>query len=276
MKSPAFQFYPSDFLSDVNVVLMTNQELGCYIKLISFCWLQGSIPNDVRKISKLCNEDGSAMAQLWQAIKNCFKEAPDDCSKLIHPRLEAERHKQIMFKDERSKSGKRGAKARWNIGIIKNNSDGSAMAQPIAEPMAKNGSSSSSSSISSTTEEKQKEKITSLVAKTEIEDENGTDEKGQPNCPHTKIIALYHKILPELQRVKAWTPKRANQLRLRWAEKPERQNLGYWEKYFNYVRESKYLMGKVNDWSANLEFLTRLSGFTNTIEGKYHQERKQP
>lgn len=37
MKSPAFQFYAAEFLADENVVLMTNQEVGCYIKLMAYC-----------------------------------------------------------------------------------------------------------------------------------------------------------------------------------------------------------------------------------------------
>ena len=32
--SPAFQFYPADFLSYENVMLMSNQEVGCYVKLM--------------------------------------------------------------------------------------------------------------------------------------------------------------------------------------------------------------------------------------------------
>ena len=43
MKSPAFQFYPADFLADENVALMTNQEIGGLFKGI----LQAGLRNDV-------------------------------------------------------------------------------------------------------------------------------------------------------------------------------------------------------------------------------------
>ena len=72
MTSPAFQFYPAEFLADENVVLMSNQELGCYVKLMCYCWREGSIPSDVQKIARLCGEDGLAMAELWTAIRPCF------------------------------------------------------------------------------------------------------------------------------------------------------------------------------------------------------------
>jgi uncharacterized protein YdaU (DUF1376 family) len=143
MKTPAFQFYPADFLSDENVVLMSNRELGCYIKLMCYCWREGSIPSDLKKIARLCGEDGSAMADLWIAIGVCFEVSGSDESRMVHPRLETERLKQSEFKTERSESGKKGAEARWNKGSSKNSS---AMAQPLAQPMANDGSSSSSSS----------------------------------------------------------------------------------------------------------------------------------
>lgn len=136
-KSPAFQFYPSDFLSDENVVLMNNIEVGCYIKLLCFCWKQGSIPSDVSKIAKLCNEPDDKMVELWSSIKPCFRNGQPD--RLIHPRLEVERKKQANFSKERSESGKRGAEKRWK----NKDKDGSA----IEKPIAKNGSLSSSSSL---------------------------------------------------------------------------------------------------------------------------------
>ena len=88
-KSPAFQFYPADFLSDENVVLMSNTEVGCYIKLMCYCWREGSIPSDVNKIAKICGEDDSAMAHLWLAISPCFAVAKNSPDRLVHPRLPA-------------------------------------------------------------------------------------------------------------------------------------------------------------------------------------------
>jgi uncharacterized protein YdaU (DUF1376 family) len=142
-KAPAFQFYPSDFLSDENVVLMNNQEVGCYIKLLCFCWKQGSIPGDMAKIAKLCNEDENSMAQLWHSLKPCFIENGND-GRFYNKRLEKERKKQIEFKKERSESGYKGAVSRW--GKKKKSKNSSAIAQPLREPMANHGPSSSSSS----------------------------------------------------------------------------------------------------------------------------------
>ena len=42
--SPAFQFYPRDFLSDAKVAAMTNEQVGCYWKLICYCWIETDCP----------------------------------------------------------------------------------------------------------------------------------------------------------------------------------------------------------------------------------------
>lgn len=135
-KSPFFPFYPADFLADENVILMSNREVGCYVKLMCYCWREGSIPNDTSKLAKLCGEDSSAMAELWQNIWHCFAVVEN---RLIHPRLSEEREKQKRHSKERSKSGRKGASARWQ----RENTDGSAIGSATQQPMAKNGFSSS-------------------------------------------------------------------------------------------------------------------------------------
>ena len=139
-KAPAFQFYAQDFISDENVVLMSNQEVGCYIKLLCFQWKQGSIPSDINKIAKLCGENSEVMAELWPSIEPCFKQNGRR-DRMANPRMEAERKKMNAYRKERSEAGKRGAKKRWK----NKHKNGSA----IKEPLAKNSPSSSSSSSSS-------------------------------------------------------------------------------------------------------------------------------
>jgi uncharacterized protein YdaU (DUF1376 family) len=145
-KSPAFQFYAAEFLADENVVLMSNQEIGCYIKLLCYCWREGSIPSDVNKIARLCGEDSSAMDQLWLAIRQCFESAFDDETRLINPRLVAERVKQEEHRKERAESGAKGAKARWEAA---HKADSSANGSAKKQPKAKHASSSSTLSSSS-------------------------------------------------------------------------------------------------------------------------------
>ena len=47
-KSPAFQFYARDFLADMKVQLMSMEQRGMYITLLSYAWIENGIPNDPR------------------------------------------------------------------------------------------------------------------------------------------------------------------------------------------------------------------------------------
>lgn len=113
VKSPAFQFYPKDFLSAESVRLMSMQERGVYITLICLCWTEGTIPADVKLLARLCGMPDSAFRKQWPAIVSCFKPATDQSDRLVHPRLEREREKQSDFRRRQSDSGKKGAERRW-------------------------------------------------------------------------------------------------------------------------------------------------------------------
>lgn len=148
-RAPAFQFYPKDFLTDSNVVVMSLQERGAYITLICQCWIEGSIPADEARIARLCGSPAAAFRKLWPALAPCFRPAKRGSDRLVHTRLERERLKQIEFRAEQSERGKSGAAARWR-------KDSAAMPTPSPKngtatisPMANHGSSSSISNLQS-------------------------------------------------------------------------------------------------------------------------------
>jgi len=141
-KSPAFQWYPADWLSDMRVRLLPWAAKGLYVDLLCYCWREGYVPADSSAIAQLCGCHDLAM------IEQCLELfcATDDPTKLTHKRLEKERIKQSEHRKERSNSGKKGAKARWNKGKQpQTKQDSSANGSAIKQPLAKNGSSSSSS-----------------------------------------------------------------------------------------------------------------------------------
>jgi len=98
-----------------------------------------------------------------------------------------------------------------------------------------------------------------------------------PNCPHQEIIALYHKHLPMMPRVMEWTPARQNFLNTRWKEKLERQNLIWWENFFQYIAKSNFLCGRTKDpfTNCNLEWIVRSSNFVKIIEGNYENDKRR-
>lgn len=141
VKSPAFQFYPNDFLSDANTIVMTAEEIGIYWLLICVCWKEGGLPNNFKKLSKIARVGEKKFKKLWDAsLKICFY-LNENGDRYGHARLDAERAKRSEFTASQSENGKKGAEKRWG------SKDGDA----IISPMAKNSSSSSSSSSKEST-----------------------------------------------------------------------------------------------------------------------------
>ena len=110
------------------------------------------------------------------------------------------------------------------------------------------------------------------------DDDSGEQPNGRPPCPQQRIVALYHEILPALRQVRDWNETRRRLLARRWSEQPERQELGWWRGFFEYVRGSDFLMGRVvgsngRPFDCDLEWLVRPTNFAKVIEGKYENDR---
>lgn len=138
--APAFQFYPSDWLADARVQMLTTAQEGIYIRLLAYCWREGSLPPHGTAIALLCKRD-SDYADIEFVCNELFVKTE---SGFVHKRLEIEREKQQETRQKRSDSGRLGAKNRWEKSS--KNSDSKCHSFAINLPMAKNGSSSSSSS----------------------------------------------------------------------------------------------------------------------------------
>jgi uncharacterized protein YdaU (DUF1376 family) len=108
-KSPAFQFYPADYLADENVALMSLEEEGAYIRAMCHCWREGSIPADPEKLSRLLKNCSN---QTRTTVQVCFVEMTNDPSRLVHPRLEIERKKQDDWTEKSRSAGIKSGKAR--------------------------------------------------------------------------------------------------------------------------------------------------------------------
>ena len=112
-QSPAFQFYPGDFLRDQNVMIMDLEETGAYIRLLSTAWIDESIPNDIKKLSRICMCSEEKMAVIWEALSPCFMpKKRGDNTRLVNRRMEAERKKQTSYRKTQAQK----AKKRWENG----------------------------------------------------------------------------------------------------------------------------------------------------------------
>lgn len=111
-KSPAFQFYPKDILSDHNVAGMSNRELGAYIKLLCICWINVSLPTVIARLANMVGESAADFEAMWPAIEPCFVV---DGDRLKHPRLDRERKKQADYREEQAAKGRKSAAKRSTV-----------------------------------------------------------------------------------------------------------------------------------------------------------------
>ena len=142
-KFAAFQFYPRDFLTSSKVARMSLIEIGIYITLLCYSWLDSGLPSDVGQLAKLMRMPLPRFRKLWAGVlSECF--VPKG-TKLVNPRQERQRKELHDYVAGCQRGGERSAEARRaRLGS----------AQPPKPPrsdleVTPNTSSSSSSSSSS-------------------------------------------------------------------------------------------------------------------------------
>jgi len=108
-RSPAFQWYPADFL--IEVTAMTTDEVGAYVLLKSICWHEGCLPNDVEELASIAKLTPERFQPMWdRRISRCFKQRSD--GRWTHPGLDKEAKKQEDWRAQRSAAGIRSGEAR--------------------------------------------------------------------------------------------------------------------------------------------------------------------
>ena len=99
-----------------------------------------------------------------------------------------------------------------------------------------------------------------------------------PNCPQKNIVDLWHVTLPELPKIKIWDETRQSNLRARWKEDETRQNIEWWQRFFEYFRKCPFLMGEVpptngrKQFYATLDWAVTRGNFIKIIEGRYEEK----
>jgi len=109
-KSPAFQFYPGDWLGSVKIMLMKPPAVGGYIMLMSVAWNSEDcgLPIDDIALSTL-SRLGTDWPKYKDEIMACFF---PHAGRLYNRRLLIERRKQLLRREQASKAGKISAETR--------------------------------------------------------------------------------------------------------------------------------------------------------------------
>ena len=121
-----FPFYPADFLNSPSVKRLYPQEVGWYVLLLCYEWIDGPLPADPEELALRCGTDSEAIATSWPRLGRCFKKT-EDGQHYINPRLEEIRAEQNMKRRKLSKAGSKGAKSMWGK---RKGAHGQAMAKP--------------------------------------------------------------------------------------------------------------------------------------------------
>jgi uncharacterized protein YdaU (DUF1376 family) len=94
-------------------------------------------------------------------------------------------------------------------------------------------------------------------------------------CPYSKIVDLYHQILPMCPKVAKLNDTRKRHVRARWND--DLKALDNWRNYFEHVAESAFLTGRVDGkdgrppFLADFDWLIKSANVLKVAEGKYHR-----
>jgi hypothetical protein len=101
------------------------------------------------------------------------------------------------------------------------------------------------------------------------------------NCPHQKLLDLYHTECKSLAKVARWSEQRKAAMASLWKtvireEKftTEQQGLEYFEGYFNWIEQSDFLCGRTGGdrpFLATIDWILKPANFTKIIESNYHR-----
>lgn len=101
-------------------------------------------------------------------------------------------------------------------------------------------------------------------------DKNRTDKNtlAESKIPVKDLVEIYNQECTALPKIVSFNEKqkRISQLKARWSEDKERQNLDWWRSFFSWCNTNDSLNGEKFDWIADLEAITNQSKFTRLIE----------
>lgn len=141
-KAPAFQLYASDF--DMDTASWDNEEVGIYFRLLMYQWVNGSIPSDIKRLSKISRMGQKRFQNRWQIISQKFQKKNEN--ELVNPRMEKTREEQDNYRKLQSEAGKRGVEKKREMGLYPFNDPSS---NPSTDPSTEKQALQSSSSPSS-------------------------------------------------------------------------------------------------------------------------------
>ena len=109
-KSPAFQFYVKDFLTDDAVLSMTNEQIGAYVLILCHAWLtpEGLL---LSALPRIANTPAARFERVvWPSMSAKFDTRAD--GRVVNRRLEVVRADQLAYRAKKREAGALGGLAK--------------------------------------------------------------------------------------------------------------------------------------------------------------------
>ena len=135
MFSPAFQFYPKQWLGDNHVMLMDWDVQGMHIHLMAVSWQEdepGTLPKNEETLRKILKNPRKKdwENRIFPQLLKAWPTWEEDSSRMIQKGVRAEYIKQLT----RSEKARKSAYARWNPEGRKDSTDANAFFPHMQEP----------------------------------------------------------------------------------------------------------------------------------------------
>lgn len=98
---PYYKMYPADFETDARCILMTLEEIGAYVRLLNYAWINNGLPDSHVDLPLILHITPSKFQSLWKRIGPCFTSVD---GKLINERQEREREDAIRKSNKATQS----------------------------------------------------------------------------------------------------------------------------------------------------------------------------
>lgn len=110
-KSPAFQFYPDNFVSGAPA-FMEPLETHVYIWLLCLDWNRSGFALNDRELAGWCRVSVGQFRKAWPKVSECFSERD---GRFYNPRLDAEREKQREYAERMAENGRKGGRPKADV-----------------------------------------------------------------------------------------------------------------------------------------------------------------
>ena len=109
MKSSGFSFSPSEYLANQQIQMMSLEEEGVYIRLLSYCWQNGSVPKDPEQAARLVGKGASTT--VVASVLRMFHSTQNP-QELTHFDLQQQKERLTQWKEKSAAGGRKSAATR--------------------------------------------------------------------------------------------------------------------------------------------------------------------